>query len=546
MTRPSSTRSSTATSTTAVDTDTSAASSTSRLSRLKGLAGSRSTTSLASSSGNPIDAANSQLVGGSQFWGKHTLEEIQQLTQNLNERLADFWIYRVAHRKVRVDVQGDFEVVDEAGQAEGREWTTLLAQEMTSDSNGMFRLRVNMGNLSFFGDRLKRLRCRAVLLDETHSSASGSSESAAKDPASTGWCPLDLANTPIKSPQVRVISDIDDTIRKTNVIMGLKSVFRQVFVLPHHEVTVPGVADWYHSLLNAGIGGLHYVSNAPIELWRPIREYLEHAGMPHGHLHLKSYNSELEGATSNTFDTMPTTGGGASTQAGRSANSNSASAKTSLLSSWLQPASARKRAALTSILDDFPESQFILIGDSGELDLELYSELAKERPRQIRALYIRDVSGVGALDQDSSQLQLQADGSVVVVPSQPLGYRARVAGQIKRPVRSLTDSSNFSGRSRSTSPIQSRKSSPVRAPQDLKSLAPVVPPSDQQQKQDPPPIAASFSPLSTHHTHRAPSLQARILKAQAVLPETTELHLWKKGEDVQSGCEELVKKLLAS
>lgn len=42
------------------------------------------------------------------------------------------------------------------------------------------------------------------------------------------------------------------------------------------------------------------------------------------------------------------------------------------------------------VLDSFPESQFILVGDSGEQDMELYATVAMERPQQILAVFIRD------------------------------------------------------------------------------------------------------------------------------------------------------------
>jgi len=38
-----------------------------------------------------------------------------------------------------------------------------------------------------------------------------------------------------------------------------------------------------------------------------------------------------------------------------------AASASSLLSSWLQPAAARKRTALLGILDDWPESTFLLV-----------------------------------------------------------------------------------------------------------------------------------------------------------------------------------------
>ena len=51
---------------------------------------------------------------------------------------------------------------------------------------------------------------------------------------------------------------------------------------------------------------------------------------------------------------------------------------------------ARKRQGVIDILNNFPESQFILIGDSGEQDMELYTTVAMERPQQVLAIFIRD------------------------------------------------------------------------------------------------------------------------------------------------------------
>ena len=48
---------------------------------------------------------------------------------------------------------------------------------------------------------------------------------------------------------------------------------------------------------------------------------------------------------------------------------------------------------MIDILNSFPESQFILVGDSGEQDMELYATVAMERPQQILAIFIRDARG---------------------------------------------------------------------------------------------------------------------------------------------------------
>lgn len=126
---------------------------------------------------------------------------------------------------------------------------------------------------------------------------------------------------------------------------------------PSTRKSQPGIGEFYTKLFDSQVG-IHYVSNAPLELHGIVKNYLKTAGLPIGHIHLKHYPS-----------------------GGRN-----------LFSSWLQPAGDRKRHGLLSILDQFPKSNFLLFGDSGEMDLELYSDLAKERPSQIRGIFIRDVS----------------------------------------------------------------------------------------------------------------------------------------------------------
>lgn len=51
-----------------------------------------------------------------------------------------------------------------------------------------------------------------------------------------------------------------------------------------------------------------------------------------------------------------------------------------------------KREAILDILADFPQRQFILVGDSGEIDLEIYTRIAMEYPDQILKIFIRDVT----------------------------------------------------------------------------------------------------------------------------------------------------------
>ena len=45
------------------------------------------------------------------------------------------------------------------------------------------------------------------------------------------------------------------------------------------------------------------------------------------------------------------------------------------------------------ILRAYPNRDFVLVGDSGEKDPEVYGELARRFPRQIMSIHIRSVDG---------------------------------------------------------------------------------------------------------------------------------------------------------
>lgn len=57
-----------------------------------------------------------------------------------------------------------------------------------------------------------------------------------------------------------------------------------------------------------------------------------------------------------------------------------------------EPAGARKRQGVLEVLDAFLDAQFILVGDTGEQDMELYAALARDRPFQVLAVFVRDVT----------------------------------------------------------------------------------------------------------------------------------------------------------
>lgn len=152
---------------------------------------------------------------------------------------------------------------------------------------------------------------------------------------------------------VSLISDIDDTIKRSNISLGAREIFRNTFIRDLADLTIEGVKEWYNSLHNMGVK-VHYCSNSPWQLFPVLATFFHTAGLPPGSIHLKQYSGMLQGI--------------------------------------FEPVAERKKGTLEKILRDFPERKFLLVGDSGEADLEVYTELVLAHPGRILGVFIRDVT----------------------------------------------------------------------------------------------------------------------------------------------------------
>ncbi|KAF1916873.1 hypothetical protein BDU57DRAFT_497958 [Ampelomyces quisqualis] len=155
------------------------------------------------------------------------------------------------------------------------------------------------------------------------------------------------------SQGVSVISDIDDTIKHSAISSGAREIFRNAFIRELGDLTIDGVREWYNAMSEQGVK-FHYVSNSPWQLYPVISKYFALAGLPPGSFHLKQYSGMLQGI--------------------------------------FEPVAERKKVTLDKIARDFPERSFILIGDSGEADLEVYTDFVLENPGRVVAVFIRDVT----------------------------------------------------------------------------------------------------------------------------------------------------------
>ncbi|CAI1683325.1 hypothetical protein SEUBUCD650_0N02240 [Saccharomyces eubayanus] len=150
---------------------------------------------------------------------------------------------------------------------------------------------------------------------------------------------------------VGLISDIDDTIKHTGVTGDKRSMFRNVFIHDVKSWVIDGVPLWYKTLHDVADVDFFYVSNSPTQTFPILKSYI-YTNYPPGPIFLKQYSG-------NFFSTIMTS----------SAN--------------------RKIEPIMNILRDFPKKKFILVGDSGEHDLEAYTTTALQFPNQILAIYIR-------------------------------------------------------------------------------------------------------------------------------------------------------------
>lgn len=76
----------------------------------------------------------------------------------------------------------------------------------------------------------------------------------------------------------------------------------------------------------------------------------------------------------------------------------------------LLPRRARdhKRDAIRHILDVYPDMRFILVGDSGQRDPEIYNRILRQHPGRILGIYIRDVSNTRKRSEAIDRLAREA------------------------------------------------------------------------------------------------------------------------------------------
>ncbi len=158
---------------------------------------------------------------------------------------------------------------------------------------------------------------------------------------------------PSDAAQFAIISDIDDTVLVTNAtsVIGMaRSVIRNA----RSRLPFEGVADLYCAL-HRDVNPIFYVSSSPWNLYELLHEFMDLNRIPHGPMLLQDWGIDEQTFIIGSHET-------------------------------------HKLAQINHVLDYYPHLKFVLIGDSGQHDPEIYLRVIQAHPNRVLAAFIRDVT----------------------------------------------------------------------------------------------------------------------------------------------------------
>jgi phosphatidate phosphatase APP1 len=160
---------------------------------------------------------------------------------------------------------------------------------------------------------------------------------------------------PAASAAFGIISDMDDTVLQSEVTSFIRAAGMVLLENARTRLPFAGVAAFYRALEEGTAPGgknpIFYVSSSPWNLYEVIDGFLEAERIPAGPLLLRDWDLGLS----------------------------------------LFRNAGHKSRSIREILETFPTLPFILIGDSGQEDPEIYDAIVAAHPSRILAIYIRSV-----------------------------------------------------------------------------------------------------------------------------------------------------------
>lgn len=152
-----------------------------------------------------------------------------------------------------------------------------------------------------------------------------------------------------------VVSDIDDTVMVTHLPRPFIAAWNTFIRSESARQPVPGMAALYASLLADEAGApIFYVSTGAWNTAATLNRFLRRHRFPAGPLLLTDWG--------------PTNSG------------------------WFRSGREHKRAALEALAAQFPDIRWVLVGDDGQHDPQLYGDFATEHPGGVDVVAIRELT----------------------------------------------------------------------------------------------------------------------------------------------------------
>jgi phosphatidate phosphatase APP1 len=213
--------------------------------------------------------------------------------------------------------------------------------------------------------------CVGDQVHETRTDRSGYVDCRVEGDLVPGWATVTLSTdgaasveAPVRvvDPAMKfgVISDIDDTVMVTALPRPLLAAWNTFVLDEHARAAVPGMAVLYERLVTANPGApVFYLSTGAWNVAPALTRFLSRHLYPAGPLLLTDWGPTPD--------------------------------------RWFRSGQEHKRNTLMRLAAEFPDIKWLLIGDDGQHDQEIYSAFATARPENVAAVAIRRLSATEAV-----------------------------------------------------------------------------------------------------------------------------------------------------
>ena len=257
----------------------------------------------------------------------------------------------------------------------GPGWVRVMGRVvLTSPSQIRKRLQKVRGWRSFTSSPVNHARVLVQVgehVHETLTDRSGYIDCRVEGSLPPGWASVRLSTegaAPVEAPirvvdpsvKFGVISDIDDTVMVTALPRPLLAAWNTFVLDEHARIPVPGMAVLYERLVNAHQGApVFYLSTGAWNVAPTLSRFLSRNLYPAGPLLLTDWGPTPD--------------------------------------RWFRSGREHKRNTLRRLAAEFPDIKWLLIGDDGQHDQEIYSEFAHDHAKNVAAVAIRRLSPTQAV-----------------------------------------------------------------------------------------------------------------------------------------------------